>query len=79
MSIERRSEKVHKARVSGDIESASVMGQHGAEKVNAKKRMQAATEARDRRIDAAQAEREEWDRIMSANEHLIPPPSPFGD
>lgn len=75
MSIDRKPGKVQGARVAGNSEALSIMGKHGAEARNAK----LAQEAHARKLAEEHAEREEWDRMRSANEHIIPPPSPYGD
>lgn len=79
MGNEGLPKKVRDAKVQENIEALSIMGTHGSRKAAEARKMKKAAEERDKRIDETRAADEEWHRITSANEHIIPPPSAYGD
>lgn len=70
---------VRKAVVTDNLEALRVSGSVGGRKTAEKRRRQRALAERERILAEQQAEQDEWERMKSANEHIIPPPSPFGD
>ena len=70
---------IKKAIVNDNLEALRVSAGAGGRKTAENRRQRKALAERKRILALEQAEHDEWERMKSANEHIIPPPSPFGD